>query len=99
MSCEVLTQLFAATGATVPIHGQVFETVSGPLAGHWHPETADRLADLCGQRAGRWPTATHDGTCRYIDSVGVSTTVAFRGELLNPDPRGGAAQRIVPAEE
>ena len=25
------------------------------LGGHWHPETADRPADLCGQRAGRWP--------------------------------------------
>jgi hypothetical protein len=39
--------------AKLPIHGQVFETACRPLGGDWHPETADRLADLCGQRAGK----------------------------------------------
>jgi hypothetical protein len=34
-----------------------------------------------------------------FDSVGVSTTTPFEANFQNPDPPGGAAQRIVPAEE
>jgi len=94
-----LTQLFSSTRAKLPIHGRVFETVSRPLGCHWHPETTDRPSDLCGQCAGRWPTTTHDRRQRRIDSVGVSTTTPFEANFQNPDPQGGAAQRIVPAEE
>ena len=43
--------------------------------------------------------ATHDGKCRYIDSVGVSTTVAFRGELSEPRSTGRCGPADCPSKE
>src|SRR6185312_15806531 len=95
-----LTQLFSSTRAKLPIHGQVFETVSRPLGCHWHPETADRPGGplRAALRQGG-PTTTYDGKQRRIDSVGVSTTGAFRGELPEPRSTGRCGPADCAAEE
>jgi hypothetical protein len=100
MDCEVLTELFLASRATLPIHGQAFETVCGPLGCHWLPETADRLADVCGQRAGRWPNhRARRQLPAYRLGRGFNQQTPFEAEFQNPDLPGGAAWRIVPTEE
>jgi hypothetical protein len=63
------------------------------------PRRQTVLADLCGQRAGRWPNHHARRQVAAFDSVGVSTTTPFEANFQNPDPQGGTAQRIVPAQE